>query len=287
MAKYIGLNEYKPEINKKVIQVKFYIDLLNIRVTNLASRKKVEVILNATNEQFFRHEFVDVFESKGVRYPWKSLIGYSVKINRPSDELLEKLEESLFRATYTINKLEVAADLLTRNTPEACELMKLLSSLVVAKCNSKKPTAMEKFGCETGSAFFGRYGKPKSDPKMFKMYLLKKGNPKHGSPALHTEVRLNSAKTLQRQGVDVFTDLIGLSYPDFLERHVCIRQVIRKEVGDAIRKKKGLSQATRQQVQMDFEEEFGREEFLAHQVFRSKYCNDQCFHVWPKPWDIA
>lgn len=286
MQKKIGKNKYESEVKKKGKGVEYYIDRLLIRINNLATKKSVEKLLRKYSKDFKSPEIHEDLKNRN-KGSWSTVSGYTLKFRKPSDRILEKLEETLLKVDYTISQVEFAVDLITENTAVACELMQLLSPLVVAKCNARKPTVEAKHGCELGSVYFGRFGKkPDNDFKMFKMYLLEQGNDKHGKPALHTEIRLNEAETIGKQGIDVLTDFIGIDYSKVYDDLVSIRQVNRKQVGDAIRKKNGLYQATPQQAYLDFKRQFGEEFFLAHQVYHSGYSDEDYFYFWSPPWDV-
>lgn len=282
MVKSIGLDKYKKAMREKIKEVKFYVDRVNIRINNLASKEKVEEILDKHKKEFKdKSEFYD----KTKYYKWKSVIGYTLKLYRPTDLVLKELEDVLFRVDYTFSAIELAADLITEDTSVACSLMQMLEPLVVAEFIDNKPTVEAKHDCELGSVYFGRFGE-KADPKMFKMYLLKKGNDKHGLPALHTEIRFNKVENIEKQGLEVISDLVGLDYLKIYKDHVSIRNVVRKKVGEDIGRKRGSYRVSPVQNHKDFERVFGKEEFLAHTVFHADKVHKKYMPRWPAPWEI-
>lgn len=307
--KKISNENYEKEIKSKVKEVKYYIDRLLIKINSLPSKKHVEKLLEDFPDQF-SSEFPEDSDSTPTQEKfnnrknggWSSTYGYLLKIRKPTDSFLEILEETLRSVDYTLTELELAVDLITENTADACELAQLLAPLLVAKfmkskkkgkkdetddgCEQdliKRPTVKSKNGCEIGSIYFGEYG----DSRMFKMYVVEEGNPKHGMPALHTELRINGVKNIKSDGFEVLTDFIGADYRKVLDRRVFVGQVNQKAVGEAIRIKNNQPPASATQANNEFIKKFGGELFVANQVYQYFKCDlKQCFSKRRSPWNI-
>ncbi|EIC21664.1 hypothetical protein [Thiorhodovibrio frisius] len=136
-VRYIGIDSFKRSFDDLVVERLCYFDVLTIKVNNLAYQIQCEELLSGNNR--IKHEFSAIFEKTKYGFSPR-IIGFSLKLWRPDDDLLKELIDILRRADYTISLIEIAVDFVTKRKGDVWKLMKLVRPLLVVKKIQNKPT---------------------------------------------------------------------------------------------------------------------------------------------------
>ncbi|EIC19488.1 hypothetical protein [Thiorhodovibrio frisius] len=308
MREYVSEEKFRSSVSNLSSGFEWYFDLVVIRVHNLALFDDCEKLLSVTKGRYFDYHLNKNFESffykdksgKNKQRTGRRVVGFNIFLRRPTDKVIKDLIVIMQESDYTISVIEIAIDFLCENRLRALRLLQYLAPYIVLPQFKRGPAKIFRpkiFGKKRIYSIRFKQGKIKnskesqySAKRLFKMYILKKGNPKHGSPACHTEFRLNGSEQISRDGINCLSDLVNFKFWDWYRERMYFMQANRTKAGRLLRKERGLSEASSQQNSVDFCKEFSKKRFLSHTIYhwrkdeKSRRGLKDSLQTWKTPW---